>query len=76
MEVDLSLVNVKLLTSNSLSSNDMYRCPAVLKCSEVTTHTGALLANLIPMYLDQDAYAVVLGEVDVITRLLEMQWGQ
>ncbi|KAK9895925.1 aldehyde dehydrogenase [Cystobasidium minutum MCA 4210] len=50
-------------------------CPAVLKCSEVTTHTGALMANLIPKYLDQDAYAVVLGEVHVITRLLEMQWA-
>lgn len=52
------------------------RCPAILKCSEVTTHTGALLAQLIPKYLDQDAYAVVLGEVDVVTRLLEMEWGQ
>lgn len=34
------------------------------------------MAQLIPKYLNQDAYAVVLGGEDVVTRLLEMEWGQ
>jgi acyl-CoA reductase-like NAD-dependent aldehyde dehydrogenase len=33
------------------------------------------LGRLIPQYLDSSAYAVVQGEVDVITRLLGEPWG-
>lgn len=62
-----------MLTALYLDKNS---CPALIKCSEVAKNTGRLLARLIPQYLDTDAYAVVLGEVDVITRLLEEPWGQ
>jgi aldehyde dehydrogenase (NAD+) len=47
---------------------------AVLKPSELSAHTSALLAELIPQYLDQDAFAVVEGAVDETTELLEQRF--
>jgi len=44
---------------------------AVLKPSEVTTHTSAALARFIPRYLDNDAFAVIEGGVEETTELLE-----
>ncbi len=44
---------------------------AVLKPSEVTAHTSAVLAELLPKYLDQDAIAVVEGGVSETSALLE-----
>ncbi|WWC64986.1 uncharacterized protein I303_107600 [Kwoniella dejecticola CBS 10117] len=50
-------------------------CPAVLKVSEHAPSSSALLAELLPRYLDPEGYAVVLGAVDESTRLLEKPWG-
>ena len=33
------------------------------------------MARLVAKYLDSSAYSVVLGEVDVITKLLELPYG-
>lgn len=43
--------------------------------SELAPSSSALLAELIPKYLDSEGYAVVLGAVDQTTKLLEKQWG-
>ncbi|UCE85914.1 MAG: aldehyde dehydrogenase family protein [Deltaproteobacteria bacterium] len=43
---------------------------AVLKPSEVTAHTSALLAKLVPEYLDPDCIALVEGGVAETTALL------
>ncbi len=48
-------------------------CCAVIKPSEVAPHFAELLAELVPKYLDNDAYKVVTGAVPEITRLLELQ---
>lgn len=47
---------------------------AVLKPSEVTVHTSALLAKLVRDYLDPAAIALVEGGVDETTALLEQRW--
>lgn len=44
---------------------------AVIKPSELSVHTSNLLADLIPQYLDKDAYAVVEGAVQETTELLK-----
>ncbi len=44
---------------------------AVLKPSEVTPTVAALLEELVPMYLDEHAVAVVTGGVEETTALLE-----
>ncbi|KAF8064447.1 aldehyde dehydrogenase [Lyophyllum atratum] len=49
-------------------------CCAVIKPSEIAANYAALLAQLLPQYLDQSAYRVVLGAVPEITKLLELQW--
>lgn len=49
-------------------------CALVIKPSELAPATSAVLAELIPKYLDPDAVAVVEGAVDVTTELLEQQW--
>ncbi|TFK50665.1 aldehyde dehydrogenase [Heliocybe sulcata] len=49
-------------------------CPAVIKPSEVAPAYAALIAELIPKYLDPTAYAVVNGGVAETTKLLELQW--
>ncbi|HKL50044.1 MAG TPA: aldehyde dehydrogenase family protein [Wenzhouxiangellaceae bacterium] len=47
---------------------------AVLKPSEVTPNASRVLAELVPKYLDRDAYAVVEGAVPETTALLEQKW--
>ncbi|KAI0776646.1 NAD-aldehyde dehydrogenase [Trametes elegans] len=47
---------------------------AVLKPSEQTPATSALLAELIPKYLDHELYHVVNGGVAENTKLLELKW--
>jgi aldehyde dehydrogenase (NAD+) len=44
---------------------------AVLKPSEVTAHTSAAIAELLPRYVDGDAIAVVEGGVEETTALLD-----
>ena len=47
---------------------------AAMKPSEVTSHTSAALAAILPRYLDQDAFAVVEGGIPETTELLEQRW--
>jgi aldehyde dehydrogenase (NAD+) len=47
---------------------------AVMKPSEITTHTSAALAAILPRYLDKDAFAVVEGGVPETTELLEQKF--
>ncbi|KAG6878667.1 hypothetical protein C0992_007735 [Termitomyces sp. T32_za158] len=49
-------------------------CCAVIKVSEIAPSYGELLARLLPRYLDQSAYRVVLGGIPEVTKLLELQW--
>ncbi|KAI4524946.1 aldehyde dehydrogenase [Schizophyllum commune Loenen D] len=49
-------------------------CPAILKPSEHTPSVAALLAELVPKYLDSEAYAVVNGAVAETARLLELKF--
>ena len=51
-------------------------CPAILKPSEHTPSVAALFAELVPKYLDSDAYAVVNGAVAETARLLELKFGE
>ncbi|KAG6823285.1 hypothetical protein H0H93_003895, partial [Arthromyces matolae] len=48
-------------------------CCAVLKLSEFAPNYAELLARLLPQYLDNSAYQVVLGEVAQAAKLLELQ---
>ncbi|WP_323846989.1 aldehyde dehydrogenase family protein [Microbulbifer magnicolonia] len=47
---------------------------AVLKPSELAPATAALVAELLPRYLDNDAFACVEGAVPETTALLEQRW--
>ncbi len=49
-------------------------CPAVLKPSEISPATSALLADLFPKYLNQSAYRVINGGVPEVTYLLKLKW--
>ncbi|KAG9040301.1 hypothetical protein FS837_000819, partial [Tulasnella sp. UAMH 9824] len=46
----------------------------VLKPSESTMETSALLAELLPKYLDPECYAVVNGAVAETSKLLSLRW--
>lgn len=50
-------------------------CPTLLKPSESTPTCSALLASLIPRYLDPAAYAVVQGAAAETTALLAYRWN-
>jgi aldehyde dehydrogenase (NAD+) len=47
---------------------------AVLKPSEISANTSALIADLVPRYLDQDCLRVVEGGVPETTNLLDQRW--
>lgn len=47
---------------------------ALLKPSELATHTSALLAELVPKYLDKDAVTVVEGGVAETTEILKQRF--
>lgn len=47
---------------------------AVVKPSEVSPHTSAAIAKLLPRYLDTDAVAVVEGGIPETTELLEQRF--
>lgn len=51
-------------------------CAVVLKPSEIAPATSALLAKLIPLYLDTSAIQVVEGGVPEITTLLQQNWDK
>lgn len=46
-----------------------------MKPSECTPATAALIAELVPKYLDPQAYSVVNGAVEETKALLDLQWG-
>lgn len=46
----------------------------VMKPSELAPATSALIARLVPDYLDSEAFAVVEGGIAETTALLEQQW--
>jgi aldehyde dehydrogenase (NAD+) len=47
---------------------------AVVKPSEVAPATADAIARLLPEYLDQGAFSVVIGARPETTALLEQQW--
>lgn len=47
---------------------------AVIKPSELAPASAAVLAKLIPLYMDTDAFAVVQGAVPETTALLAQRW--
>lgn len=49
-------------------------CTVVLKPSEISANSAALMAEMIPKYLDQSAFAVVNGGVPETTVLLNLRW--
>lgn len=50
-------------------------CTAIIKGSEHSPASSALMADLLPKYLDPEGYAVVLGEVEQAQALLKKPWG-
>jgi aldehyde dehydrogenase (NAD+) len=49
---------------------------AVLKCSENAPSVSALIARLLPLYLDSHAIRVVEGTVAVGEELLKLKWDK
>lgn len=47
---------------------------AAIKPSEVSVHTSALLARLIPQYMDKETFAVFEGGPEISTELLEQRF--
>ena len=64
---------VQLLLSPLVGAIAAGNC-AVLKPSEITAHTSAVLARLIPEYLDKECIALVEGAVDETTALLDQRF--
>jgi len=64
---------VQLLLSPLVGAIAAGNC-AVLKPSELTPHTSALLAKLIPQYLDRDCITLIEGAVDETTELLNQRF--
>ena len=64
---------VQLLLSPLVPAIAAGNC-AVLKPSELAPATSALMAELLPRYLDSDAFACVEGAVPETTALLEQRW--
>ncbi|OCH93073.1 NAD-aldehyde dehydrogenase [Obba rivulosa] len=48
---------------------------AVLKPSEMTPETSALIAELLPQYLDPELYRVINGGIPETTKILELPWN-
>ena len=49
---------------------------AVIKPSELTKASEALLTKLIPQYLDNDCYKVATGAISTTTSLLNQRWDK
>jgi aldehyde dehydrogenase (NAD+) len=52
-----------------------HRSCAQSQPSELAPVSSALLAELLPKYLDPEAYAVINGAIEHTTKLMEFQWG-
>lgn len=64
---------VQLLLSPLIPALAAGNC-VVLKPSEVAAHTAALMAELIPRYLDQRAVRIIEGAVEETTELLKQRF--
>ncbi|KAI0344221.1 aldehyde dehydrogenase [Trametopsis cervina] len=62
------------LTFKPLTGAIAAGCAVVVKPSEATAHSAALMAELVPKYLDPNAYVVVNGAVPETTALLNLRW--
>ena len=51
-------------------------CPAVLKPSEMTPYSNAVIQRIVMDALDPDCYAVVTGAIPETTKLLELKWDK
>lgn len=51
-------------------------CTGVMKPSEISPHTAAVLEEIVNKYLDNDAYKVVQGAVKETTALLNEKWDK
>lgn len=51
-------------------------CTVCLKTSEIAPATSALLARLLPEYVDTEAIKVVEGSIPEVTALLEQKWDK
>lgn len=49
---------------------------AVIKPSELTKASEKFLSTMIPKYLDNDCYKVVLGAINTTTALLNLKWDK
>lgn len=67
---------VPVLAVNPMIGAIAAGCAVVLKPSEIAPATSALLAKLIPLYLDTSAIQVVEGGVPEITTLLQQNWDK
>ncbi|KAG2344173.1 aldehyde dehydrogenase [Suillus weaverae] len=63
-----------ILTFQPLMGAIAAGCTAVLKPSELVPTFSQLLDEIVPKYLDQNAYRVVNGAVPETSKLLELQW--
>lgn len=66
---------VVLKVSSIALSLSAHRSADMSQPSELAPAVAALLADLIPRYLDDEAYAVVSGGIEQATKLLEKEWG-
>jgi aldehyde dehydrogenase (NAD+) len=51
-------------------------CTVCVKTSEIAPATSALIARLVPKYVDTDAIQVVEGAIPEVTALLEQRWDK
>lgn len=51
-------------------------CTVCVKTSEIAPATSALIARLVPKYVDTDAIQVVEGAIPEVTALLEQKWDK
>ncbi|EMD34726.1 hypothetical protein CERSUDRAFT_116921 [Gelatoporia subvermispora B] len=63
-----------VLTFNPMIGAIAAGCAVVLKPSELVPTCAALMAALVPKYLDPDVYAVVNGGPEETTHILDLQW--
>ncbi|KAI0089847.1 aldehyde dehydrogenase [Irpex rosettiformis] len=63
-----------VLTFKPLAGAIAAGCAVVLKPSEVTAHSAALMAELVPKYLDPSAFVVINGAVPETTAMLNLRW--
>ncbi|KZT73583.1 aldehyde dehydrogenase [Daedalea quercina L-15889] len=64
-----------LLLLGPMASAMAAGCAVVVKPSELTPATSALMAELVSTHLDQDLYRLVNGAIPETTKLLELPWN-